>query len=47
MNYLSKITKYFGYLGAHAKFWNPTITPSGVLNNGGKKKRRKRKMYLK
>ena len=24
-------------LGAHAKIWNPTTTPSGVLNNGIKK----------
>jgi hypothetical protein len=22
---------YFCYLGAHAKIWNPTTTPSGVL----------------
>jgi hypothetical protein len=24
-------SSYFCYLGAHAKIWNPTITPSGVL----------------
>jgi hypothetical protein len=24
-------SSYFCYLGAHAKIWNPTTTPSGVL----------------
>ena len=24
---------YYFYLGAHAKSWNPTATPSGDLNN--------------
>ena len=35
---------YFCELGDHAKFWNPTTTPSGLLNNGGKSER---KNYLK
>ena len=34
---------YFCELGDHAKFRNPTTTPSGVLNNGIKKKTRKEK----
>ena len=29
---------YFSDLGAHAKIWNPTTTPSVVLNIGGKKR---------
>ena len=27
------------YFGAHAKIGNPTTTPSGVLNNGTKRKK--------
>jgi hypothetical protein len=30
------------YLGAHAKLRNPFTTPSGILNNGGKKSKKKR-----
>ena len=37
---------YYLFLGAHAKIWNPTTTPSGVLNNGMKKKKRRRRIPL-
>jgi hypothetical protein len=33
---------YF-FLVAHAKIWNPTTTPSVVLNSGGNKKKKKKK----
>ena len=36
---LSPACLYF-FLGAHAKIWNPTTTPSVVLNSGGPKKTR-------
>ena len=41
--------RYLLFLGAHAKIWNPTTTPSVVLNSGGKKTtpRKQRKKYLK
>jgi hypothetical protein len=39
--------KYFCYLGAHAKFQNPTITPSRRISNelerGEKEERERRK----
>ena len=35
-------TLYF-FSGAHAKIWNPTTTPSVVLNSGGNKKKKTRK----
>ena len=34
---------YYFFLGAHAKIWNPTTTPSVVLNSGGNKSGRKKK----
>ena len=38
--FLPKFLLFF--LGAHAKIWNPTTTPSVVLNTGGKKISRQR-----
>jgi hypothetical protein len=45
-------SSYFCYLGAHAKIWNPTTTPSGVLATAvttrkQEKKRRKKEKYVK
>ena len=31
---------YYFFLGAHAKIWNPTTTPSVVLNSGGKSEKK-------
>jgi hypothetical protein len=37
-------SSYFCYLGAHAKIWNPTTTPSGVLATAvTRKEKRKEK----
>ena len=33
------------YLGAHAKFQNPTITPSGRKVTGGEEEREKNSIY--
>jgi hypothetical protein len=41
-------SSYFCYLGAHAKIWNPTTTPSGVLAMAvttRKKKRKEKEKY--
>ena len=44
-------SSYFCYLGAHAKFWNPTTTPSVRISNEpeeeerGKKEREENSIY--
>ena len=37
---------YLYYLGAHAKFQNPTTTPSGRISNEPEEERKKRKFPL-
>jgi hypothetical protein len=32
---------YYFFLGAHAKIWNPTTTPSVILNSGGNNNKEK------
>jgi hypothetical protein len=34
-------SSYFCYLGAHAKIWNPTTTPSGVLATAATTRKKK------
>jgi hypothetical protein len=34
-----------GYLGAHAKIWNPTTTPSGVLATAVTTRKKKKEKY--
>jgi hypothetical protein len=32
---------YYFYLGANANIWNPMTTPFGILNSGGRRRRKK------
>ena len=41
-NFIFPQNLYYFFLGAHAKIWNPTITPSVVLNSGGNNKNNKK-----
>jgi hypothetical protein len=40
-------SSYFCYLGAHAKIWNPTITPSGVLATAVTRRKQEKEKYAK
>jgi hypothetical protein len=39
-------SSYFCYLGAHAKIWNPTTTPSGVLAKAVTRKQEQEKKNM-
>ena len=39
-------SKYFCYLGAHAKLQNPTTTPSGRISNEPEERERRKKCHL-
>ena len=39
-------SSYFCYLGAHAKIWNPTTTPSGVLATAVTRKQQEKKKNM-